>query len=223
MNQDFASALGYPPWLIRAIKAPRTPEHRTGARGNLNRRKRPTAPTRNCGHLENEQTPSSKRGGSSPGYAAAPGAQARSPRRSSSFNLTRPKQDEKGSRTVSGSILRRSPISLGVYPSRAQAITWRYRGGSERTALSMACLASHESISVVHPTCTKHRPAAGARGLERSRAGSGQTIRPTMFPQFTDTNSLMIVGGQGQDRTVDLPLFRSTALSAVQTCENGRH
>ena len=29
--------------------------------------------------------------------------------------------------------------------------------------------------------------------------------------------------GQGQDRTVDLPLMRSTALSAVQTCENGRH
>ena len=29
--------------------------------------------------------------------------------------------------------------------------------------------------------------------------------------------------GQGQDRTVDLPLFRSTALSAVPTCKNGRH
>jgi len=29
--------------------------------------------------------------------------------------------------------------------------------------------------------------------------------------------------GQGQDRTVDLPLFRSTAPSAVQTCKNGRH
>jgi hypothetical protein len=28
--------------------------------------------------------------------------------------------------------------------------------------------------------------------------------------------------GQGQDRTVDLPLFRSTALSAVQTCKDGR-
>ena len=29
--------------------------------------------------------------------------------------------------------------------------------------------------------------------------------------------------GQGRGRTADLPLFRSTALSAVQTCENGSH
>jgi hypothetical protein len=29
--------------------------------------------------------------------------------------------------------------------------------------------------------------------------------------------------GQGRGRTADLPLFRSTAPSAVQTCENGRH
>jgi hypothetical protein len=29
-----------------------------------------------------------------------------------------------------------------------------------------------------------------------------------VFPQFTDMNSLMIVGGQGRGRTADLPLFR---------------
>jgi hypothetical protein len=31
------------------------------------------------------------------------------------------------------------------------------------------------------------------------------------------------VCGQGRGRTADLPLFRSTALSAVQTSKNGRH
>jgi hypothetical protein len=75
----------------------------------------------------------------------------------------------------------------------------------------------------VHPTCTKHRPAAGSQGLEGSRSGSGEVIQLATFSQLTDTNSLMMMGGQGRGRTADLPLFRSTALSAVQTCENGSH
>jgi hypothetical protein len=63
----------------------------------------------------------------------------------------------------------------------------------------------------VHPTCTKHRPAAGSRGLERSRAGSGEMIQLATFSQLTDTNSLMMMmGGQGRGRTADLPLFRRT-------------
>jgi hypothetical protein len=32
-----------------------------------------------------------------------------------------------------------------------------------------------------------------------------------------------VICGQGRGRTADLPLFSSTALSAVQTCENGLH
>jgi len=36
-------------------------------------------------------------------------------------------------------------------------------------------------------------------------------------------NGVFACRGQGQDRTVDLPLFRSTALTAVRTCENGCH
>ena len=46
------------------------------------------------------QTPSSKPGRSSPSYAAAPGAPARSPKPSWYCRFTRPKQDEKGSVTV---------------------------------------------------------------------------------------------------------------------------
>ena len=60
----------------------------------------------------------------------------------------------------------------------------------------------------VHPTCTKHRPAAGTRGLERSPTDSNETTGATAFPQFTDINSLVIVSGQGRGRTADLPLFR---------------
>jgi hypothetical protein len=62
----------------------------------------------------------------------------------------------------------------------------------------------------VHPACTKHQPAAGTRGLERSARGSGETTRTTAFSQYTGINSLVIVSGQGRGRTADLPLFRST-------------
>jgi hypothetical protein len=75
----------------------------------------------------------------------------------------------------------------------------------------------------VHSTCTKHRPAEGSRGLERSRAGNGDTTQLAALPQLTDINSLVMMGGQGRGRTADLPLFRSTALSGVRTCGNGRH
>jgi hypothetical protein len=34
--------------------------------------------------------------------------------------------------------------------------------------------------------------------------------------------TVLVDGGQGQDRTVDLPLFRSTTPSAMRTCKNGR-
>ena len=47
-------------------------------------RKRPTAPTRNSAPPANAQTHSSKYGRSSPGYAAAPAAPARSPKPSTS-------------------------------------------------------------------------------------------------------------------------------------------
>lgn len=62
---------------------------------NRNPRKKPTAPIRNSAHPGKEQAPNSRHGRSRPGYAAAPGGQARSPKPSSSFRLTRPKQDEK--------------------------------------------------------------------------------------------------------------------------------
>ena len=65
-------------------------------------------------------------------------------------------------------------------------------------------LTSAQSPSV-HPTCTKHRPTAGSRGLERSPKDSSETTWSTAFPQLADRNSLVIMSGQGR---VELPTFR---------------
>jgi hypothetical protein len=68
---------------------------------------------------------------------------------------------------------------------------------------------------LVHPACTKHRPAGGIGGLERSPRGSNETIRTTAFPQSTGINSLVVVSGQGRGRTADLPLFREGNVQAA--------
>ena len=83
-------------------------------------------------------------------------------------------------------------------------------------------LTSAQSPSV-HPTCTKHRPTAGSRGLERSLKDSSETTWSTAFPQLADRNSLVIMSGQGQGRTADLPLFsRSGCPVQTRTCESSR-
>jgi hypothetical protein len=69
--EDELAAADLPALAIRATTEPRTPQPRTADAGNPNRRNRPTAPTRNSAVPENEQTPSSKPGRSSPSSAAA--------------------------------------------------------------------------------------------------------------------------------------------------------
>jgi len=89
-----------------------------GVRRNLNHRKQPSGPTRNSAPLRRERTPSSKHGRSSPGYAAALGEQARSPRPSTSCKLTRSKQDENGSM---------SPTNRVPRLTTAEELGWRIR------------------------------------------------------------------------------------------------
>jgi hypothetical protein len=68
---------------------------------------------------------------------------------------------------------------------------------------------------------SRHRmPTHGTRKLDERyalRAGGAPGFLLVRF-RWSAT-----ICGQGQGRTADLPLFRSTALSAMRTCENGRH
>ena len=66
-------------------------------RASPNRRNGPTGRTRNSARQEKEQTPSSRHGGFSASYAAAPGAPDNSPRPSTFCRSARQTQDEKGS------------------------------------------------------------------------------------------------------------------------------
>ena len=85
--------------------------------------------------------------------------------------------------------------------------TWlvlRDRGTSSPHRRSGAWPAGRGRWATVPATCAQDLD--GAPGLTRSRFRWSE-----------------VMCGQGQDRTVDLPLFRSTAPCAVQTYENGRH
>jgi hypothetical protein len=66
------AAAGLPALADKGYQGAAHAKTRTRARTSLNPRKTPTAPTRNFAHPGKEQTPSSKHGKSSPGYAAAP-------------------------------------------------------------------------------------------------------------------------------------------------------
>ena len=81
---------GYQGWHVRQDSVPR--EGQAGIPES-----RSTVRTRNSAHPANGRTPSSRPGSILPGYAAAPGAPARSPRPSTYCRSTRQKQDEKGS------------------------------------------------------------------------------------------------------------------------------
>jgi len=84
-------------WPIRATRAAPGPRFPTGGRASPDRRRRPTAPTRNSAPPEKGQTRSSKHGRSSPSCAAAHGAQENSPKPSTFCRPARDNQDEKGS------------------------------------------------------------------------------------------------------------------------------
>jgi hypothetical protein len=127
----------------------------------------------------------------------------------------------------------------------------RCHGGHERLQRSLAP-SCHAGIPLPQVTRQIHTPPQARtppapRPLPRrgdalgcwagSASARGSAYRPlvpwpqTETPASKNARTWIIVrafwlvsgGGQGQDRTADLPLFRSTALSAVQTCKNGRH
>jgi hypothetical protein len=74
---------------------------------NTNRRKRPTAPTRNSARPASARTRSSRPGRSSASYAAAPGKQGNSPKPSTYCSSARPNQVGKGSLTCSRRLIPR--------------------------------------------------------------------------------------------------------------------
>ena len=60
-----------------------------------------------------------------------------------------------------------------------------------RPDLAHACGLHPEGLAYgpepsVHRACTKHRPAAGSRGLERSPRDSNETTSAMAFPQLED-------------------------------------
>src|ERR1039457_2801377 len=129
-----------------------------------------------------------------------------------------------------GSTSRGSPEGC---PSEARApvsgcpATWAF--GSLRCAPQKshkyACRAAPTSFprtrrhSAAHPGTPRHTPAhPGTHAKIETKTSPEQAKR-----RYRRLSAVPICGGQGQDRTADLPLFRLTALSAVQTCKNGRH
>jgi hypothetical protein len=102
-------------------------------------------------------------------------------------------------------VMRLICVEASARPVRRSADRNR-QGPSERCGRPAVTLAgrSCDSARKLDKRCA--RRADGAPGSARRRFHRSERLC-----------------GQGQDRTVDLPLFRSTAPSAVQTCENGRH
>ena len=107
----------------------------------------------------------------------------------------------------------RIPRSCGT--SRPEGRMWRRWSGR--------CWPSSAARRAVRPRCGPVVRICGDLGLR------GHCLRHGVrsLPAFSQVRRLAARsrggGGLGQDRTVDLPLFRSTAPSAMQTCENGRH
>ena len=86
------------PWPIRATREARTRRSRTRGRTSPSPRKRPTAPTRDSGHLASGRTPSSRParpGTSSASSAAAPGAPDNSQKPSTYCRSAKQTEDEK--------------------------------------------------------------------------------------------------------------------------------
>jgi hypothetical protein len=77
--------------------------------------------------------------------------------------------------------------------------------------------------SSVQPTCSSERATAVTRRLALSRVVKITKAPISGLPQVALVFKRLYEGGHGRGRTADLPLFRLTALSAVQTCKNGRH
>jgi hypothetical protein len=94
---DELEAAGLVTLAGKGYRAAPGPRSRTREGTNPNRRNRPTAPTRNFAPREKGQTRSSRPGAFSVSCAAAPGAPASSPRRSTHWRFRRHNQDGKGS------------------------------------------------------------------------------------------------------------------------------
>jgi hypothetical protein len=62
----------------------------------------------------------------------------------------------------------------------------------------------------------------GLGGPERSPTDSGSPIPAAVFAQVERANSLVELGGQGQDRTVDLPLFSPAVVAVTATRAAGK-